>query len=405
MYAQVAGADLTDPSLRPECPAIARMEVLDAGWVWPSTELARSDTIRSYEEYTDRPPAVAGRARYTELMEYTEKPVRSGSGVVWSEELNAAFWRFTASTPYGWYTFDIEALCEAHSETRALRQVRASGRSPRSRVLTVEDPSRARWTPRPTAGTRSTSGSATPRAKKPRPRDWAQLLQQLRTTALSRTRPSWQRPLEAGCAFSEHRGVAAVRSLVRGDPARRTRHRARPVHLGHKLLRIPARQASSASRIPAERGTLRGTCGLPASKKEGRRAPALAWRGALVSSYGSGSAPTPAAAPGGRPPPASAPESAGRAERAALCRASRSQRSSTLGTVRRGSGSTTHSPSRSCAAPRPSWGSSWEAPSEHERQREPSSRTRSCCRRVHRRRAPAPAASLRFRGCGSGVAR
>ena len=93
----VAGADLTDPSLRPECPAIARMEVLDAGWVWPSTELARSDTIRSYEEFQEQ-------------AEYTEIPVRSGMGTVWSEELNAAFWRFTASTPYGWYTFDIETM-------------------------------------------------------------------------------------------------------------------------------------------------------------------------------------------------------------------------------------------------------------------------------------------------------
>ena len=93
----VAGADLTDPSLRPECPAITRMEVLDAGWVWPTAVLARSDAIRSYEEFQEQ-------------MEYTETPVRSGMGRVWSEELNAAFWRFTASTPYGWYTFDIETM-------------------------------------------------------------------------------------------------------------------------------------------------------------------------------------------------------------------------------------------------------------------------------------------------------
>ena len=92
-----AGVDFTDPSLRPECPAIARMEVLHTGWVWPMAELARSDAIRSYEEFQEQ-------------AEYTEIPVRSGMGTVWSEELNAAFWRFTASTPYGWYTFDIETM-------------------------------------------------------------------------------------------------------------------------------------------------------------------------------------------------------------------------------------------------------------------------------------------------------
>ena len=30
--------------------------------------------------------------------------------MVWVDEIQAAFWRFTANTPYGWYTFDIETM-------------------------------------------------------------------------------------------------------------------------------------------------------------------------------------------------------------------------------------------------------------------------------------------------------
>ena len=92
-----AGVDFTDPSQRPECPVITRMEELNAGWVWPTAELARSDIRQSYEEFQEQ-------------AEYTGRPALGGNGRVWVEELQAAFWRFTASTPYGWYTFDIETM-------------------------------------------------------------------------------------------------------------------------------------------------------------------------------------------------------------------------------------------------------------------------------------------------------
>ena len=92
-----AGVDFTDPSQRPECPVITRLEKLNTGWVWPTAELARSDIRQTYEEFQ-------------ELAEYTGIPALGGNGSVWVEEQQAAFWRFTASTPYGWYTFDIETM-------------------------------------------------------------------------------------------------------------------------------------------------------------------------------------------------------------------------------------------------------------------------------------------------------
>ncbi len=93
----VAGADFTDPSQRPECPVITRMEELNTDWMWPTAARARSHSISSYEQYR-------------ELMDYTGIPVESGRGRAWSEEHNAAFYRLTESTPYGWYTFDIETM-------------------------------------------------------------------------------------------------------------------------------------------------------------------------------------------------------------------------------------------------------------------------------------------------------
>ena len=178
----VAGVDFTDPALRPECPAIARMEELDAGWVWPSTELARSDTIRSYEEFQEQ-------------AEYTEIPVRSGMGTVWSEELNAAFWRFTASTPYGWYTFDIETM-----------KVRPVDTAPDS------------W-------------------------DTLNLWDFRDSHGLGIGVQYYKQHLPAAAAG--HRAVAPVRSLVRGDSARRKRYRARPAHLIQCILRIPESPASA----------------------------------------------------------------------------------------------------------------------------------------------------------------
>ena len=101
-----AGVDMTDLSLRPECPVIARLEVLATGWVWPTAEIARDEFISSYEEYLTQinhgyPPS-SGR--------WDPTPVDTGRGMVWSEEHHAAFFRATESTPYGWYTFDIETM-------------------------------------------------------------------------------------------------------------------------------------------------------------------------------------------------------------------------------------------------------------------------------------------------------
>ena len=88
-----ANVDMTDASLRPECPVVTRMELLNTTWVYPTLELARSDV---------------SRADYLRL--YADRPIEQGRSVVWSEEHNAPFWRATASTPYGWYTFDIEQM-------------------------------------------------------------------------------------------------------------------------------------------------------------------------------------------------------------------------------------------------------------------------------------------------------
>ena len=39
--------------------------------------------------------------------------------MVWVEEEKRAYWRFTPSTPYGWYTFDIETLSPRPVDTAA----------------------------------------------------------------------------------------------------------------------------------------------------------------------------------------------------------------------------------------------------------------------------------------------
>ena len=88
-----ASVDMTDPSMRPECPVITRMEHLERLWLWPTMEQARTDL--SYADY---------------LRLYADRPIEQGHSVVWSEEHNAPFFRATAPTPYGWYTFDIERM-------------------------------------------------------------------------------------------------------------------------------------------------------------------------------------------------------------------------------------------------------------------------------------------------------
>ena len=101
-----AGVDMTDLSLRPECPVISRLEVLTTGWVWPTAEIARSESTLTYEEYLAQmnggyPPSSRPGER---------QPIHTGSALVWSEQHQAAFFRATESTPYGWYTFDIETM-------------------------------------------------------------------------------------------------------------------------------------------------------------------------------------------------------------------------------------------------------------------------------------------------------
>ena len=96
-----AGVDMTNTSLRPECPTITKIESLRSGWVYPTLRVARDQFTSSYEEYLKS------------IQPYPWKPaipVDSGRGLVWSEEHGSAFHRATVQTPYGWYTFDIELM-------------------------------------------------------------------------------------------------------------------------------------------------------------------------------------------------------------------------------------------------------------------------------------------------------
>ena len=96
-----ADVDMTDLSLRPECPNIVLIESLASAWAWPNMAFAETWDIHSYEQflaqvqpYPNRPP----------------RPVDQGASMVWVEERQRAYFRATASTPYGWYTFDIERM-------------------------------------------------------------------------------------------------------------------------------------------------------------------------------------------------------------------------------------------------------------------------------------------------------
>ena len=88
--------DMTDLSLRPECPVVAKIEVLNTGWAWPNKTFAAAWDIFSYEQYME--DAIA--APHLEF----------GRSSRWVEEDHRAYIRSTESTPYGWYTFDIETL-------------------------------------------------------------------------------------------------------------------------------------------------------------------------------------------------------------------------------------------------------------------------------------------------------
>ena len=89
-------ADMTDLSLRPECPVVTRIEVLSTYWAFPDKNFAASWSIFSREQYLADPISDLGLGH--------------GISVVWSEEDHRAYFRATESTPYGWYTFDIELL-------------------------------------------------------------------------------------------------------------------------------------------------------------------------------------------------------------------------------------------------------------------------------------------------------
>ena len=88
-----ASADMTNLSLRPECPVITRLERLHTGWVWPTMEIAHNEFVTSYEDWLR-----------------TRLPIDTGKASVWVEEYGTGFFRATVSTPYGWYTFDIETM-------------------------------------------------------------------------------------------------------------------------------------------------------------------------------------------------------------------------------------------------------------------------------------------------------
>ena len=96
-----ADVDMTDLSLRPECPNVALIEILATAWVWPNMAFAESWSIHSYEQFL------------AQVQPYPSRPARpidQGNSMVWDEERQRAYFRATDSTPYGWYTFDIELM-------------------------------------------------------------------------------------------------------------------------------------------------------------------------------------------------------------------------------------------------------------------------------------------------------
>ncbi|MXY15652.1 MAG: hypothetical protein F4Y57_01225 [Acidobacteria bacterium] len=102
-----AGVDLTDLSLRLECPVITTLEVL-SGWTWPTLEVADGNLLTAgmtYDDYLAQmnggyPPS-SGRGE--------RQGIDTGTAIAWSDQYGVLT-RETRSTPYGWYTFDIETL-------------------------------------------------------------------------------------------------------------------------------------------------------------------------------------------------------------------------------------------------------------------------------------------------------
>ena len=96
--------DLRDVTLRPECPQISQMEILNiGGWRFP-TGLPTFGDDWSYEEYVRRMGLGAG------VHPGLARPADSGAAVVWSDEHGHWFRRETGNTPYGWYTFDTGTM-------------------------------------------------------------------------------------------------------------------------------------------------------------------------------------------------------------------------------------------------------------------------------------------------------
>ena len=96
-------ADLNDPSLRPECPQLIRVESLETAWRWARGFPSMLDD-GSYEGYLKRVRRDEGT--------WGRPPVElnSGWGTIWSEADGTWRWRQTVNTPYGWYTFDIDTM-------------------------------------------------------------------------------------------------------------------------------------------------------------------------------------------------------------------------------------------------------------------------------------------------------
>ena len=96
-------ADLNDPSLRPECPQLIKVESLETAWRWARGFPSMLDD-GSYEGYLKRVRRDEGT--------WGRPPVElnSGWGTIWSEADGTWRWRQTVNTPYGWYTFDIDTM-------------------------------------------------------------------------------------------------------------------------------------------------------------------------------------------------------------------------------------------------------------------------------------------------------
>ena len=95
------GVDIHDPSYFGECAPLLKIERLHTDWSYPKGE----PTILEDPGWN----GYATRMRLPFLESLRTVPL-SGTAAVWIEEQGTWYWRETANTPYGWYTFDIETL-------------------------------------------------------------------------------------------------------------------------------------------------------------------------------------------------------------------------------------------------------------------------------------------------------